>query len=145
MPALLENGVDHVLIDDGSISAGVKRLFPEGVDAVLELVGQPTLDDSMTCLKPNGIICQTGILGDKWDYWVTGYEGAPNTIRRAVYSSEEVTAANSGKTLQQIIDKVESGRYRLNLDRVFEMEEIVEAHQVMEQSRAKGKLVVITN
>ena len=144
-PALLDNGVDHVIIDDGNISANIKTLFPEGVDAVLELVGQPTLEDSIQCLKPNGIICQTGILGDKWDYWVTGFEGAPESIRREVYNSEEVTAANSGSTLQQIIDRVEEGRYKLNLDRVFEMEEIVEAHQIMEQSRAKGKLVVITH
>lgn len=37
------------------------------------------------------------------------------------------------------------GRYRLNLDRVFQFDEIVEAHRMMEESRAKGKLVVVVN
>ncbi len=143
--ALLNNGVDHVVIDEGSIADTVRTLFADGVDAVLELVGQPTLRDSMACLKPEGIICQTGILGDKWDYWVTGMPGAASSIRRTTYNSETVNAANSGAALQRIVERVEQGRYRLNLDRVFAFDEIVEAHRVMEESRATGKLVVIVD
>ena len=66
----------------------------------------------------------------------------PATIRTTTYNSEEVTAANSANRLQEIVKRVEAGRYRLNIDRVFEMEEIVEAHTIMEESRAQGKLVV---
>jgi NADPH:quinone reductase-like Zn-dependent oxidoreductase len=144
-PALLANGVDHALLDQGSIAGTVRKLFPNGVDAVLELVGQPTLHDSVAGLKPDGIICQTGLLGDKWDYWVTEMPGATASIRRTLYDSEAVNAANSGATLQLIVDRVENGRYRLNLDRVFAFADIVEAHQVMEESRAQGKLVVVVD
>ncbi|MEM8488886.1 MAG: zinc-binding dehydrogenase [Bacteroidota bacterium] len=143
-PALVANGVDAVFIDKGAIATAVRRIYPRGVDAVLELVGQPTLEDSIACLEATGIICQTGLLGDKWDYWVTGLDGVAETIRTTTYSSEAVTAANSAATLQTIVTRVEAGRYRLNIDRIFEMEEIVEAHTIMEESRAKGKLVVRT-
>ena len=71
--------------------------------------------------------------------------GAMASIRRTTYSSEVVNATNSGETLQMIVDRVEQGRYRLNLDRVFPFEEIVEAHRVMEESRAQGKLVVVVD
>ena len=143
--ALLDNGVDHVLIDDGRLTSAVRTLFPQGVDAVLELVGQPTLPDSVACLKRGGIICQTGLLGNQWDYWVTEMPDAPDTIRRATFNSETVNAANSGEMLQMIVERVESGRYRLNLDRIFRFDEIIEAHRFMEESRAQGKLVVVVD
>ena len=41
--ALLKNGVDHVVIDDGNIEEKVRAIFPEGVHKVLELVGTVTL------------------------------------------------------------------------------------------------------
>lgn len=143
--ALQANGVDHIIIDDGQVAAAVRERMPTGVDAVLELVGQPTLKDSIACLRSNGIICQTGLLGDKWDYWVTNMPGASSSIRRTTYNSEAVNAANTKDMLQTIVERVESGRYRLNIDRVFAMDEIVEAHRIMEESRAKGKLVVLTD
>ncbi len=142
---LRANGADHVLIDSGSIADDVRTLYPAGVDLVLELVGQPTLRDSLACLRPHGAICQTGLLGNQWDYWVTELADAPPTVRRSTYNSETVTAANSAATLQQIVAQVEAGRYRLNIDRVFRLDEIVAAHTLMEQSGAQGKLVVVVD
>ena len=48
-------------------------------------------------------------------------------------------------TLQQIVDGVAAGRYRVSVDRVFHFNEIVEAHRYMEENRAKGKLVVVVD
>ena len=36
-----------------------------------------------------------------------------------------------------------NGEIKVNVDRVFSMDEIVEAHQCMEENRAQGKLVVV--
>ena len=47
--------------------------------------------------------------------------------------------------LQLMVDRVEAGRYRLNLDRVFPFDAIIEAHRIMEESRAQGKLVVVVD
>ena len=53
-------------------------------------------------------------------------------------------AANlNHKRLQEFIDLVEKGRINLNVDRVFQLDEIVSAHTYMEDNLAKGKLVVI--
>jgi NADPH:quinone reductase len=37
---------------------------------------------------------------------------------------------------------VANGRYSVNLDSVFHIEEIVEAHRYMEENKTKGKLVL---
>lgn len=45
--------------------------------------------------------------------------------------------------LQRIINQVEAGVYRPNIDRVFRLHDIVAAHQYMESNQAAGKLVVL--
>jgi NADPH:quinone reductase-like Zn-dependent oxidoreductase len=62
---LRATGVDRVFIDGGSIAEKVKGVYPEGVDKVLELVGTTTLEDSMHCAKQGGVVCMTGIVGNK--------------------------------------------------------------------------------
>ena len=44
--------------------------------------------------------------------------------------------------LQTIASDVKSGRYKAKPSKVFKFKEIVEAHKVMEEGRAAGKLVV---
>ncbi len=139
--ALLDNGADHVVIDNGSVAADVRAIFPNGVNKVLELVGTQTLKDSLQCIAPKGIVCMTGILGNEWtmsDFTPMG--DIPSLGRLTVYMGE---AGNLDKSrLQEFIDEVANGHIALNIDRVFQLEEVAEAHQYMEDNRAKGKLVV---
>jgi NADPH:quinone reductase-like Zn-dependent oxidoreductase len=53
-----------VILDDGNIAAKVKEETGGGVNKVLELIGTTTLLDSLQCVKPQGIVCMTGIVGD---------------------------------------------------------------------------------
>ena len=138
---LLENGADHVVIDQGSVKDAVRKLFPDGIDKVLELIGTRTLKDSLKCIKPKGMVCMTGILGNEWtmnDFTPMG--DIPSLGRLTVYMGE----ANNfdHHRLQEFIDLVEKGSINLNIDRVFKLSEIVKAHNYMEQNLAKGKLVV---
>src|SRR5437764_1375996 len=45
--ALTNVGVDHVLIDDGNVARQAREILPDGVDSALELVGTPTLPDTL--------------------------------------------------------------------------------------------------
>lgn len=45
--------------------------------------------------------------------------------------------------LQEFIDQVENGNIKLNIDRIFQINEVAIAHQYMED-RAKGKIIVKT-
>jgi len=62
---LLEQGADNVLIEDGTLSQQLRKLHPQGISKVLELIGPSTLNESMGLLKMHGIVCVTGMLGKK--------------------------------------------------------------------------------
>lgn len=64
--ALTRIGVDHVLIDDGDVQAQVRAILPEGVDTALELVGTPTLPDTLRSTRVHGVVCFTGMLSNEW-------------------------------------------------------------------------------
>jgi NADPH:quinone reductase-like Zn-dependent oxidoreductase len=142
--ALLDNGADDVVIDNGSIAATVRERVPGGVDRVFELVGTATLRDSLRCAAPRGIVCMSGILGNAWtlDGFSPGEE-IPTTVRLTYYSSNSAVEGNTrGARLQDFVDGVASGRYRSAIDRVFPLDEIVAAHRWMEENRAIGKIVI---
>ncbi|WP_421891920.1 zinc-binding alcohol dehydrogenase family protein [Marinoscillum sp.] len=140
--SLKDNGADHVIIDDGTVAGKLRDLFPSGVDKVLELVGTATLKDSLKCIRPKGVVCMTGILGNEWtmaDFTPMG--DIPSLGRLTVYMGE---AANlPAGAFQQYLDLVEVGEVKPNIDRVFRLSEVEEAHSYMESNQATGKLVVL--
>ncbi len=139
--SLKENGADHVLIDDGSVASLLSKLFPEGVKKVLELIGTRTLKDSLKCIGSKGIVCMTGILGNEWTIQnFTPMGDIPSLGRLTVYMGESKNLSKD--LLQAFINKVEKGNIKLNIDSVFQLDQIVKAHQYMENNLAKGKLVV---
>lgn len=139
--ALLDNGADHVVIDNGNVKDPVREIFPQGVNKVLELIGTRTLKDSLKCIAPKGMVCMTGILGNEWtmnDFTPMG--DIPSLGRLTVYMGESKNL--SKELLQEFIDEVEKGNIKLNIDKVFQLSEVANAHQYMEDSRAKGKVIV---
>ena len=142
--ALIDNGADHVVIDDGQVADQVRALFPDGVNNVLELIGTQTLKDSLKCIAPKGTVCMTGILGNEWtmkDFTPMG--DIPSLGRLTVYMGESKNLSKD--LLQEFIDEVEKGTINLNIDKVFSLEKVAEAHQYMEDNKAKGKIVVALN
>ncbi|MEM6764760.1 MAG: zinc-binding alcohol dehydrogenase family protein [Bacteroidota bacterium] len=143
MEALKENGVDQVIIDDGQLAPIIRDHHPKGVDKVLELIGTRTLRDSILCTKSRGIVCQTGILGNEWimkDF--QPFLDLPNLVRLTAYGGDSEDL--SEHSLQSFLDDITAGYIKINIDKTFRMEEIVEAHTYMETNKAKGKLVVLT-
>lgn len=135
-------GADHVVVDDGSLAARVRAIFPGGVDRVLELVGATTLLDSLQCAAPRGIVCMTGILGGKWAMESFHPMGdIPTGVKLTSYSggSEDITAEELGGYLKL----VESGAMKLTLGPAFPFERLVDAHRLMDANSANGKIVVV--
>lgn len=65
---LKDRGASSVIIDDGNIADRLKKETGGGVNKVLELIGTATLLDSLQCVKPHGIVCMTGIVGNSESY-----------------------------------------------------------------------------
>ncbi|MBB1511739.1 zinc-binding dehydrogenase [Tessaracoccus sp. MC1627] len=134
-------GVDHVIIDDGDIATQVRRILPDGVDAAVELVGTPTLPDTLRSTRVHGVVCFTGMLSNQWtvrDFYPIDY--LPRGVRLTAYSGEADDLPP--EVLQGFLDDVAAGRAVVPIDRTFTLDKIQEAHTVMEQGTARGKLIV---
>ncbi|MCX2745334.1 zinc-binding alcohol dehydrogenase family protein [Mangrovivirga sp. M17] len=141
--ALLDNGADYVAIDKGSVKDQIRKIRPDGVNKVLELIGTRTLKDSLQCIAPKGMVCMTGILGNEWTMKeFTPMGDIPSLGRLTVYMGESKNL--SKELLQEFIDEVENGNINLNIDKVFQLDEVANAHQYMEDNKANGKIIVKT-
>lgn len=141
---LKDNGAAYVFTDDYNIAQKIKNLFPEGIDKVLELVGIATLKDSLACLKPGGTACLTGMLSEEWK--IDNFSPMafiPSMRKLTTYASDPANI--SSQILQDFIDTVKAGQIELNVDKVFQMDEIVQAHEYMESNQASGKIVVLAD
>ncbi len=140
--ALRDVGVDHVLIDDGSVAEQVRAILPQGVDCALELIGTPTLPDTLRSTRVHGVVCFTGMLSNEWivkDFYPIGY--LPTGVRLTAYGGEASDLPQ--ETLQAFLDAVAAGQTAVPVHRQFRMDEIQEAHAYMESGKASGKLVVL--
>jgi NADPH:quinone reductase len=136
-------GVEHVLIDDGSVAPQVRRILPEGADAALELVGTPTLQDTLRAVRVHGVVCFTGMLSNQWtihDFYPIEY--LPRGVRLTAYGGESADLPQ--ELLQGFLDRVAAGQAVVPIGRVYSFDDIVQAHRDMEANRVSGKLVVTT-
>ena len=137
------SGVDQVFIDAGSICKQVKEVYPRGVDKVLELIGTTTLQDSLCCAKQRGIVCMTGMVGNKWSLDnFSPMDIIPTAVSLTTYAGESEDFMRT--PLEELADQIVAGSLPVPIGRTFRLEEIVEAHRCMEENRASGKIVVLT-
>ena len=141
--ALLESaGATHVIIDTGEIAAEVRELVPAGVDGAVELVGVNVMRDTLQSVRTGGTVCFTGMLSDQWtisEFYPMDW--LPNGVRLTAYSGE-ASDLNQAE-LQGFLDAVAAGRARVPIGRTFTLDEIVQAHTLMESGNADGKIVVL--
>ena len=143
---LKEQGADHVIIGGDRILDQVRALYPDGVGDVLELVGTRTMKDSLDATARGGTVCITGIVGGEWVIpEFAPMEVIPSGVKLTKYSSQTINRADYAAAMQDIVAGVERGLYKPALHKVFPFDQIVEAHRYMEDNRALGKLVVVTD
>lgn len=141
--ALTGAGADYVLIDDGQVAAQVRQIFPDGADSAVELVGTPTLPDTLRSVRVHGVVCFTGMLSNQWtvrDFYPIEY--LPRGVRLTAYGGG--AADLPPRLLQRFLDGVAAGTAVVPIGRVYRLDQIVQAHADMEASRVSGKLVVLT-
>lgn len=135
-------GVDHVVLDDGAVAGQVRDIFPDGVDLALELVGTPTLPDTLRATRVHGTVCFTGMLSNEWtvkDFYPIDY--IPRGVRLTSYGGD--ASDLPADVLQDFLSAVASGDAVVPIDEVFAFEDIAQAHAKMEAGTARGKLVVM--
>ncbi|MFD0150429.1 zinc-binding dehydrogenase [Streptomyces sp. NPDC055721] len=140
---LADHGVHHPLVDDGRVTELAREIFPAGVDAALELVGTPTLPDTLKATAVHGTVCFTGMLSNQWtvpDFYPIDY--LPRGVRLTAYSGE--AGDLPADVLQRRLDDIAAGRTSPGPLHVYPLDDIRRAHDDLEHGRRVGKLVVRT-
>lgn len=128
------------LLDDGKVAPRLREAEPSGVHTVLELVGVPTLRDSLAATAVHGTVCFSGMLSDSWTIpnfypmdWI------PNGVRLTTYSGQAQDLP--AEVLQRTLDRIESGDLDLLPIHSYPLADIAQAHEDMASGRHVGKLV----
>ena len=117
------------------------------IDAILDLVGNSVVLDSLAMLRRGGRSCLAG--------WLGGLDPIPDfnplqQMASGVYLTFFASFAFgtpgfplSDVPLQKIAEDAAAGRLDVKPARIFGFDEIREAHRVMEANEAVGKIVVV--
>ncbi|KAK7421374.1 hypothetical protein QQX98_002268 [Neonectria punicea] len=136
-------GVDEVVIDSGKIAEDVRKIWPGGADKVLELIGTVTLEDSMQSAKKGGFVCMAGIVGNEWT--LNGWnpmESIPSGVYLTTYSGGRDDFIET--PLSDMARQIKAGKLKLQIGHTFTLGEITDAHKLMEENKALGKIVILT-
>ncbi len=143
---LTELGATRVLIENGKLSETVRDSYPDGIDDVLDLIGNSTLLDSLRMAKKGGRVCVAGFLGSIEPVPFNWLADMPfgvdlNAFASLLFGTKDFP--HSDVPMQQIVDRVADGTYKARPVKVFPFEQIPDAHRLMESNRANGKIVVV--
>ena len=137
-------GAQRVEIEGPELSG--RLLERRRIDAVLDLVGNSTILDSLSMVRRGGRVCLAGFLGGLDP--VASFNPLlqmPSGVHFSFFGSFVFGTPDfplSDVPLQAIVDQAAAGRYKAKPAGVFRFEDIREAHRVMESNQANGKLVV---
>jgi NADPH2:quinone reductase len=141
---LYELGAHRAEIETPKLSDSIAER--KQIDAVLDLVGNSTFMDSLSMLRRGGRTCLAGWLGgldpvNNFNPLLQMPSGVYFTFFGSfVFGTPDFPVSDI--PLQSIVDKVAAGFYKAKPARVFQFDDIREAHEAMESNQANGKMVV---
>jgi NADPH2:quinone reductase len=146
--SMLENlGAARVELERPDLAAHIAE--SKQIDAVLDLVGNSTILDSLDMLRRGGTACLAGWLGGldpigDFNPLLRMASGVNlNFFGSFVFGTPGFPL--SDVPLQDIAHQVADGKLDAKPSHVFLFDQIHEAHRVMEAGEASGKMVVVMN
>jgi NADPH2:quinone reductase len=135
-------GVDHLLVDNGTITDQVRELVPDGVDAALELVGCSVLADTLRTVRRHGTVCFTGALAGQWTIPDFTPFMIPNGVRLTSYGGQ--AADLPADVFAHQLQAIAAGRLTVPIARIYHgLDQIHDAHADLESGTTPGKHVVV--
>ncbi|GGW12275.1 hypothetical protein GCM10018980_03630 [Streptomyces capoamus] len=142
IPYAAELGYDEVFLREGFAERPAEVTGGRGVDLVLDPVGGPIREQSLTVLAPFGRVVAYGDLGrhPQWtasvrDLWKGNRTIAGCNIGDLARRSPE----RIGAYLAEALHLLAAGRIRSGVTRILPLAEAATAHQLLETGTGRGK------
>ena len=85
----------------------------------------------------------TGIVGNKWSLDnFSPMDSIPTGVNLTSYSGEPEDFIAT--PLEELARQIKEGTMKIQVGKVFHLDDIVEAHRTMEENKAGGKIAVLT-
>jgi NADPH2:quinone reductase len=140
------NGADHVILYRQQDFADVVADLTggEGVDVVYDAVGKATIEGSMRCVKRRGTLVNFG--------GASGLVTAIDPLALAEAGSIFFTRPHMADYMRDadeirqraadMFGHVESGRVKINIDKIYRLADAAQAHRDLEAAKTTGKLLL---
>ena len=126
----------------------VKATDGKGVDLIVDFIGKDTVQGNLTAAGRDARIVQLGAMSGSMApagidiglimYKRIRWEGSTLRARSEQYQQELRDLLT-----EHALAKFKDGTFKIVIEKVMDWEDIVEAHQLMESNKTKGKIVMI--
>ncbi len=118
-----------------NVEREVKKIFPEGVDIVIDHVGEKTLPASIKLLKKGGRLSFLGTTTGSTGSFDIRYNFVNEITMKGVYMGRKAV-------LFRVSELFERGLLKAVVDKVFDLKEGERAHRYLEEGKHFGKVVL---
>lgn len=143
---LLDKGADHVIVtnDEDLVGQVMEITAGHGADLIFDAIAGSFLETLATAAAPGATIFVYGALDETAATPFPLFAALTKGLKVQGYTLFEITTnpEELDRAKAYIYDGLKSGELLPVLDRVFSLEQIVEAHQYMESNQQNGKIIV---
>jgi NADPH:quinone reductase-like Zn-dependent oxidoreductase len=134
-------GADHVIdYTKDDFTKGAERY-----DVVIDNVGNRSLSECRSVLKPNGIYVLIGGGGANEQGFLGGLAKALNAAVYSKFVKQKMgmmMADSNQKDLALLADMVQSGKIKPVIDKTYQLADVPEAIRYLEAGHARGKVII---
>jgi NADPH2:quinone reductase len=141
------NGCAHVInYRTENVAARVKELTGgKGVPVVYDGIGQATVNISLDCLQPRGLLVSFGNASGPVKALDLGLLSAKGSlyVTRPTLMTYTATPKDFKETAEDVVEIVKSGKVKLSVNQRYPLAEAAQAHRDLEASKTTGQTVLI--
>lgn len=128
---------------EGDLSSQIKSATDgQEIDAIFDCVGQAALEANLGCIRKEGVILYYGSTSGHSDF--PGVQVLMNSLRIQGFNIFNLLQDTESwrSRVQELMSLLIGKKLEIYIDRVFKMEQAHEAHQLLEERRSIGKLLL---
>jgi NADPH2:quinone reductase len=139
-------GADRIILyrDEDFVAAVKSWADGRGVDVAYDAVGPETLDKTIQCVRPRGLVVlygNTSGLVESISPMALGNAGSLFFTRPRL-ANHMRDAAEAGKRMDDLLGAIHAGRLRLALAKVLPLDEAADAHRLIESRATIGRVLL---